>query len=455
MRELSRREFVRVASAGIAAATAGAGGELFGAADRRRRPNVLYVFADQMRASAMGCMGNPCVKTPNLDKLAREGMLLTNALSCSPVCSPYRAQLLTGRFGHHTGVIHNDIKLPDEEVTLPEVLKRGGYATGYIGKWHLNGDRQGFVKREDRQGWDYWAALACSHRYFKTRYYRDTPEPIPIDGYEPDVQTDLAIEFMRQNAGRPFCLAVSFGPPHNPYKAPAKCDIYDPVKVPLRPNVPKEKAKKWRPVIAQYYGLVTSLDANIGRMMRALAKLGLADDTVFCFSSDHGDMLGSQGHRLKQRPWEESINVPFILRYPRRIDAGQTRDTLFSSVDVMPTLLGLCGAPAPPNVDGLDLSPLLLGTGGEEPECVCFTNTHRGGGPGTDWRGIRTKQYMYAYHAEGDWVLYDLKADPYELKNLLGDPRHQVIRDRLRAALDAWREKTGDTAELAGKLRTK
>ncbi len=452
MRELSRREFIKFASAGIAAATAGAGSELCGAADRKRRPNVLYVFADQMRAAAMGCMGNTCVKTPNLDALAGQGLLLTNAMSCSPVCSPYRAQLMTGRYGHTTGVIHNDIKLPNTETTLPEMLKRAGYSTGYIGKWHLNGDRSGFVKPEDRQGWDYWAALACSHQYFKTRYFRDTPEPIPINGYEPDVQTDLAIEFIKQNRDRPFCLAVSFGPPHNPYRAPAKFDIYDPAKLPLRPNVPPGQAEKWRPQIAQYYGLVTSLDANIARMMKALETLGIAEDTIFCFSSDHGDMLGSQGHRLKQRPWEESVNVPFIMRYPRRLGPGRKSDVLLASVDVMPTLLGFCGATVPAGVQGRDLSGVLAGDGGDEPTMVYFANTHRGGGPGTDWRGIRTKRWKYAYHAKGDWVLYDLAADPYEMNNLIGDPKYKAKRDELRALLDARRKELGDKAELVGQL---
>jgi arylsulfatase A-like enzyme len=415
-----------------------------------------------MRFSALGCMGNAVVKTPHLDRLAEQGLLLENAFSCSPVCGPYRAQLMTGRYGHSTGVIKNDIKLPSEEITIAEVLKGAGYATGYIGKWHLSGgrvqpwgtpERAGYVNPEDRQGWDYWAALECKHRYYDTLYYLNSPEPVPVKGYEPEVQTDLAIEYMRQHRDRPFCLMLSYGPPHNPYLPPAAYDTYEPEEVPLRPNVPKDQEQTVRKNLAQYYGLVTSLDDNMGRLMQTLDELGLADNTIVCFSSDHGDMLGSQGHVAKQRPWEESIHIPFLLRYPRRIKAGQRRDTLFASVDVMPTLLGLCNAPIPAKVQGVDLSAHFLGRSNDAPAFVFFANTHHDNGPGSDWRGIRTKEWMYAYAAEGDWVLYNVSEDPYELNNLIGDPAHQAKRDDLRALLDTRRSELGDAAVLQGTLQ--
>jgi len=458
MKTLSRRQFIRHASTGIAAAALAAPGSLPGSEERDDRPNILYVFADQMRFSAMGCMGNTCVRTPHLDRLARQGLPFENAFSCAPICTPYRAQLMTGRYAQTTGIWRNDLKLPREEVSLADVLKAQGYATGYIGKWHLNGGRKrppgtpekaGFVPPEDRQGWDYWAGLECSHNYFTTKYYGDTVDPIPVRGYEPDVQTDLAIEFIRQNKRRPFCLMLSFGPPHNPYKPPGKHDTYRPADVPLRANVPREMEVVARETIAQYYGLVTSLDENVGRLMKSLDDLQIGERTVVCFTSDHGDMLYSHGQRLKQKPWEESIHVPFIMRYPERVRPGRKSDVLLASVDIMPTLLGLARAPIPANVDGVDLSPFLLGESNEEPEAVFLSNDPLGrNSPWTQWRGLRTKEWKYVLGAEGDWLLYNLRQDPYEMNNLVSDPGAKAIRDKLHAMLESRRHELHDVSEL-------
>jgi len=402
----------------------------------------------------MGCMGNQQVITPHLDKLASEGLLVTNAISCQPVCTPYRAQLLTGRYSHHTGVIHNDVRLPDGEVVISEIMKKRGYATGYIGKWHLAGYRRNPVDAKNRRGWDFWAVCNCSHEYFSTAYWlNDAESPTSVTGWEPDVQTDLAVEFIRKNKQHPFCLFVSFGPPHNPYKAPEKyVKRYEGRKLDPRPNVPKGKSGP----LLQYYAMITSLDECVGRISEALAAAGVAEDTVLCFSSDHGDMLGSQGQVLKQRPWEESINVPFILRYPNKVKAGQRPDWIVSTVDVMPTLLGLSGIPVPENLDGMDLSPLFRGKGGRERDAAFLFNVNAGAGPvpdGEGWRGIRTKEWIYAYHARGDWVMYGLKSDPYELKNLVDDPASAARKKELHAQLEAMRKQLGEALPMKGQLR--
>jgi len=458
MRTVSRREFVKIAAADVAAAAVAASARRAAAdAPAGKRPNILFVFADQMRFCAMGCMGNPTVRTPNLDRLASQGVLFTHAFSCTPLCTPYRAQLLTGRYGHATGMTTNDIKLPHEEITLAEALREKGYATGYIGKWHLNAGRrqpagtaegQGFIAPgADRAGFDFWAALECSHQYFKTKYYRDKPEPVPVDGYEPDVQTDLAIEFMKQHRAGPFLLMMSWGPPHNPYKPPEKYDLYKPEQVVLRPNVPAELADRARAEIAQYYGLVTSLDACMGRLMKTLDDLGIAGDTLVCFSSDHGDMLRSQGQTLKQRPWEESAHIPFIMRWPAKLPAGQKRDILINSVDVMPTLLGLAGAEVPPAVQGTNLAPALLGQSDREPEScyLALLVGRHGNSPSVgDWRAVRTKDWLYAACSEGDWLLYNVKDDPYELKNLVNDPACRPQKEKLRGMLLDWQKRIGD-----------
>ena len=448
MKTLTRRPFIKTAAAAMLVAATGS--QLFAAEKPPRRPNVVFVAADQMRAHAMGCMGNRQVITPHLDRLAGEGLLVTNAISCQPVCTPYRAQLLTGRYGYSTGVIHNDIRLPDTEVVISELMKKQGYATGYIGKWHLNENRNNPVDAKNRRGWDYWAVRNCSHAHHSPEYWlNDSTESIRVPGWEPDVQTELAIEFIEKHKQGPFCLFVSFGPPHNPYKAPEKyVEMYKGKKLTFRPNVPRGNMTS----LLEYYAMTTSLDTCMGRISDALANAGISEDTILIFTSDHGDMLGSQGHRLKQRPWEESINLPLIVRYPRKISKGQRRDWIVSSVDVMPTLLGLCDISIPSQVQGRDYSATFFGESDAQRDAAFLFNVHRGGGPGTDWRGIRTKQWIYAYHFSGDWVMYDLKNDPYQLKNLVDNPKFAAKKEELRNQLESMRKDLGEALPLEGRM---
>jgi arylsulfatase A-like enzyme len=448
MKTLSRQQFLKTASAAIPAVLATP--QAFSAPKAGKRPNIVFVFADQMRAEAMGCMGNKEVITPNLDRLAKDGLLVTNAISAQPVCTPYRSHLMTGRYGHSTGVIHNDLRMPDNETVIGELMKQQGYATGYIGKWHLAGNRDNPVDAKSRRGWDFWAVRNCSHQHSSPQYWlNDATEPVKVPGWEPDVQTDLAVEFIKKNKQAPFCLFLSFGPPHNPYVAPEEYTaMYKDKKLTARPNVPGGKTTN----LLQYYAMTTSLDVGVGRVRDALDEAGIADDTVLIFTSDHGDMLGSLGHRLKQRPWEESINIPFILRYPRKVQAGQRRDWIVSSVDVMPTLLGFCGIPIPPQVQGIDYSATFAGESDSERDAAFLFNVNNGSGPGPDWRGIRTKQWSYAYHFAGDWIMYDLKNDPYQLNNLIDNPKYATKKKELRQQLEAMRTTLGESIPLKGKL---
>ena len=417
--------------------------------DPATQPNIVFVIADQMRAHAMGAMGNDQVITPNLDRLAAEGVIISNAISGHPVCTPFRAQLMTGRYSHSTGVIVNDIRLPDDEVIFPEVLKQAGYTTGYIGKWHLSGDRNDPVDAISRRGWDYWAVRNVSHKHDQSVYWlNDSTQPTEVPGWEPDVQTDLAIEFIKDNKQKPFSLFLSFGPPHNPYPLVPQqyVDMYDGVKLLGRPNVASDNEETLR----LYYAAITSIDVNIGRLSQALEAAGLANNTIFVFTADHGDMLGSQGHRLKQRPWEESINIPFILRYPDKILAGQRKDWIVTTVDMMPTILGLSDIAIPKVVEGMDLSAVFEGTSDEQREEAFLFNVHKDGGPGTDWRGIRTKEWIYARHYRGDWVLYDLKNDPYELNNLINDTYYFAVKEELQQRLEAIRTRLGESLPMVG-----
>ena len=444
---LSRRSFLKgVAAAGPAILVQGQRARAANAS----KPNIIFVFADQMRGCAMGCAGNPQVKTPNMDKLAAQGVRFTNAYSYNPVCSPYRATLHTGRYSHCNGVMQNDVQLPLDSVTLPKVLKARGYKTAFVGKWHLHGGPRspGFVPPGPaRQGYDFWAANICQHDYFRTVYFRDTPEPIRMQAYEPDGFTDEALGFLKANKDGPFFLTLAWGPPHDPYVAPPDyMKRYRQDDIQFRPNVPKElkgMAASDAKQIAGYYAATTNCDWNLGRLMAALDGLGIAEDTVLIFSSDHGDMLGSQGQSRKCRPWEESANVPFLLRYPRRGGSGATSDVLFNSVDIMPTLLSLAGAPVPECVQGRDLSFAALGKKGAEPPSLClgFYAVWQGLIP---WRAVVTKDWKYARNERGPWLLYDRRNDPFEQKNLVDDAGFTARRDELDRELAGWMARTGD-----------
>lgn len=440
---MSRRQFL--AKSAAAAAVTLASPMIIVSSSSVRPPNILFVFADQMRAQALRCMGNRQIQTPNFDRMAAEGVLFTNAFSGYPLCSPYRAMLLTGTYCQSNGVVTNDVALPAGQTTIAEVLKRHGYQTGYIGKWHLEWNRNPFVPKERRQGFDYWAVRNCDHQYFDSFVCMDTPEPVPLPGFEPDRQTDLAIDFIRTRKSQPFCLFLSWGPPHDPYIAPENyLALYDASKIIQRPNVRGD----YRKALAAYYAMVTNLDDNFGRLMHALDETNLAEDTILVFTSDHGDMLGSQGHELKQRPWEESIHVPFILRYPRRVKRPLVTDVLMNAVDIMPTLLGLAGVEIPGSVQGEDLSRFVLGECGSRPESVflqnilpCHHAVETNIGP---WRGVRTARYTYARWRDSGWVLYDNALDSYQMKNLIDKPEASALQERLEKELQRWFVRTKD-----------
>lgn len=275
-----------------------------------------------------------------------------------------------------------------------------------------------------------------------------------MPGYVPDGATKLATDFIEENSAKPFCLFLSWGCPHPAYDPPKKhADMYDAAKLKQRPNV---EGDTFRETLGLYYGAITALDDNIGKLMASLEKAGVAEDTIICFSSDHGDMMGSHGRIGKNVPWEESIHVPFILRYPRKVKSGAKSDMLLSTVDIMPTLLGLCEAPVPKSVQGLNLSQQVLGKGGKKPESVLIERVIAGKEPGMpvqEWRGVRTARYTYARGKNTPWLLYDNAADPYQQKNLIGKPEAKSVQDKLDAELKGWLKKVGDDFATADQWR--
>ncbi len=408
------------------------------------KPNILVVIADQWRAEACGYAGNPDVKTPNLDRLHRQCIDFPNAVASVPVCCPSRASFLTGQRALTHGVFLNDVLLAPTATTLAKVLRAAGYDTGLIGKWHLNGDgRSAFIPRERRQGFDYWKALECTHDYNRSFYYADGPEKLEWEGYDAAAETLDAQQYLRDHARsvKPFLLFLCWGPPHDPYQtAPQQYQaLYENRLLKLRPSVPAEFAEKARKMLAGYYAHCTALDDCVGRLRQTLQESGLASNTILVFTSDHGDMLGSHGQRNKQQPYDESIRVPLLLAWPAGLGLkAARRDVLLATEDLMPTLLGLSGVAIPQTVEGRDYSDYLRG--GKNPaDDVALVSCPAPFGQwirkvgGREYRGIRTIRYTYVRDLSGPWLLFDNQVDPYQQRNLAGQPEQA----RLQAELDS------------------
>ncbi len=449
------------------------------------QPNLVFVFADQLRARATPCYGNEQVSMPNLERLADDGAILDNAISTYPVCSPYRGMALTGRYPMRNGTVFNDTGLRDDLPTVATACREQGYHTGYIGKWHLEWNRDPYVPPERRQGFEYWAVRNCAHDYTDSFYYDTDGERHELPGYEPEAQTELALEYVDDHQEEPFCLFLSLGPPHDPYDdVPDRfADRFPPEEIELPENVAErdvaeellatdesdlteeqtERREYFRNVVESderlrrewlqgYYAHTTALDECLGRLLDGLEECGLTDDTIVVFTSDHGDMLGSHRMASKQMPHEESIHVPFVARYPGEIPAGHRNDALFSPVDVMPTLLSLAGLDCP-EVDGWDAADILTGEAGDRRDALLLMKLFPGGNPWmangvTPWRGVRTERYTYARLLDrGPWLLYDNEEDPEQLDNKIDDPEYSHVRRRLERRLKELLDEAGDPGE--------
>ncbi len=415
----------------------------------QEKPNLIFVFADQWRAEAVGYAGNKQVMTPAIDKFASEAVVFTNAISTFPVCTPYRATLMTGQYplSHH--VIYNDKPLKSEAVCIAEVYKEAGYHTAYIGKWHINGgDRTAFIPEERRQGFDYWKVLECTHDYNNSWYWDNDDQKKRWDGYDAIAQTSDAIQYIKQqNSDEPFILFLSWGPPHGPYQiAPEKYrDQYgDPGKIVLRPNVPADKEEVARETIAGYYAHIAALDDCFDALMKTVKERDLDKNTIVVFTSDHGDMLYSHGMQKKQKPWNESVTVPFVIHAPgNHFGAGRVIDMPIGTPDLMPTLLGLSGIPIPESVEGDDYSDIICGRkeatdAAKLIMCPVPFGQGRYSNGGREYRGMRGVRYTYVEDLNGPWLLYDNAEDPYQLSNLVNNHKFQEVQEQL--AKELWSE---------------
>jgi len=431
----------------------GAAAPAFG--QRARRPNIVYILADEWRAQATGYNGDPNVRAPALDRLAGQSVRFETAVSGLPVCCPYRASLLTGQYPLTNGVFINDVELKPKGVTMGEAFTRAGYRTGYIGKWHLYGSPKGeyerrlaYIPPEKRFGFDYWKACECTHEYNRSLYYEgNDPQPKYWPGYDAFAQTDDACGFIERQAkaSDPFCLVLSLGPPHFPLQtAPEKYRaMFEGRAIELRKNVPANLRTEAAANLRGYYAHMAALDECFDRLLGTLDRTRTAEDTIVVFTSDHGDMMQSQGLTTKLHPWDESIRVPFLVRYPRRLGTKPRRiRTPLNTPDIFPTLLGLSGLGIPDSVEGADRSGLMRGDreAAEDRGTLLelpapITEARRYGFAA--YRGLRTRQYTYVRSIGGPWLLYDNREDPYQMHNLIGKPEARDLQARLERDLTA------------------
>jgi arylsulfatase A-like enzyme len=454
---ISRREFLQRSICAGTALSMATSSQIMGkqTPGPEDKPNIVFVLTDQWRAQATGYAGDPNVKTPHLDALATNSINFENAVSVCPVCTPYRASLMTGRYPLSTGMFMNDLYLPSDELCMAEIFKGAGYNTGYIGKWHL--DRHGrdtYIPKERRQGFDYWKVLERTHEYNESYYYAgDDQTKRKWDGYDAFAQTEDAQEYIRGHAkkDKPFLLFMAYGGPHFPHHtAPKELKKLYPVdEIKLRPNVPEEMKNLARKEAQGYYAHCTALDGCIGDLLKTLEEIGAAENTIFVFTSDHGEMLGSQGQvpKEKQRPWDESILVPFLLRYPVACgNQGRKVTTLINTPDILPTLLSLAGIKVPSSVEGEDLSRLVLNKKTDEDRAALVMTVYPFAGyySGKAFRGIRTSRYTYVRSSEGPWLLYDNQVDPYQMKNLVGMAEYARLQKKLEDKLQSKLKQTSD-----------
>lgn len=458
---------------------------------RNSKPNLLYVLADQLRYQSCGHAGDPRARTPNLNAFAREGVDFRNAISGHPVCAAYRASLFTGKYTTSTGMVINELRINPNHECIGHALTRSGYDTSYIGKWHLWANQLG--NHDDpknsftppgpyRLGFDgFWASYGFHHEYYKGYYHTDSPEKIPCEGYEPDVQTDLAIERIEHHSrgDRPFAVFLSVGTPHSPLRADnvppeylrmfaedtelhefdyppnykPEDDPYSDNWGKFRPPDSRGQLPNWMRV---YYAMTANLDWNFGRLMKALDKAGVRENTIVVFTSDHGEMFGAQGRLAKNIFYEEAVRVPFLMRLPGRTPEGRVSDACLNTVDIMPTLLSAMDLPIPSQVEGTDLSHCAFGKPGPEPEAALLQNTGACASwdPGFEWRAVRNKRHTFAiYRRDGKELLFDNRTDPYQMRNLADDPAHRDVKEHLRSVMKQRMEAIGDTNESSAWYR--
>jgi len=412
------------------------------------RPNLLIIHTDQQSFWTLGCYGGTVVETPNIDRLAAGGALFNNFFTNSAVCTPSRGCFVTGRYPSSHGAYTNNISLNRDEVTFAEVLRREGYRTGYVGKWHLDGDpRPGWVHPERSMGFEDARYMFNRGHWKKVEDFpmnkKDQPvvHPYSVIGdeatYATDWLTNKTLAFLDVEDDRPFCHMLSLPDPHGPVQVRAPYDtMFAPEDMPLPRTFHPENLPDWalelqekspwgvgkpdreerlRKFLALYYGEVKLIDDSVGRIIDVLAEKRLLENTIVVFTTDHGEYAGEQGIHAKNELYETAYRIPMIVHWPDGIQPGTRVDSVMSTVDFQPTLLGLMGVDACGREEGRDGSGFLRGEDRAWEDYAFFHHsTHARA-------GIFTREYELALVEGRDGILFDRIADPDQTRNLFGD----------------------------------
>ncbi len=470
----------------------------------KRQPNIIFIMADDHASHALSCYGSKINRTPNLDRLAKEGMRFDNCFCTNSICAPSRAVILTGKYSHLNGVIDNRVEFDGSQQTFPKMLQRCGYETAIIGKWHLKSKPTGF---------DYWDILPGQGAYHNPVMIK-MGQRQKYSGYVSDIITDKCLNWLKERKGdKPFCLMCHHKAPHRnwqPDESHAK--MYEDVDIPepatfnddyktrsdaareqemtiehhLTPSdlkvQPPEKltseerskwntkgihGEYWRPsaeltgealkrwkyqrYIKDYLRCVTSIDDNVGRLLDYLERSRLAENTIVIYTSDQGFFLGEHGWFDKRFMYEESLRMPLLVRYPREIKDGLVSDDIVLNLDFAPTLLDFAGVAKPADMQGRSLRPLLQGQRPRDWRTSMYYHycEYPGGHSVKRHYGVRTKHYklIHFYYDIDAWELYDLQKDPNELSNVYNDLPYADVVKQLKAELKHLRNKFKDTEE--------
>jgi arylsulfatase A-like enzyme len=422
--------------------------------------NILFIFTDQQQRYALGCMGNPNVDTPNLDRVAERGVLFRRCYSNDPICGPFRGSLLTGQYTSRCGVVNNGDPLPAGVTTFADAFNGAGFTTSWVGKWHLGGNGNGPIAKSLQGGFQRFIGYQCYNGFHQDVCFHDHDGvEHRFDRHRTDVTTDLAIKELDEisQGDQPFMLMMSYQAPHYPEQpAPEYAEMYQGREIVRRPNcqeidpfTPTFSPRSPRPVegdpdfqrygnnldeyIRLYNAMCTQIDANVGRLVDALERLGVDDNTMIVFTSDHGDMQGSHGLKNKCLPHEESAGTPLIIYVPG-LPGGRVTEGLVSGIDLMPTCLELAGINPVDSVDGQSIAPYLRG----ETETTCEAVFSERG----NWCMIVKDGWKLAAERQDDGLaptfMTHLDADPYELQNRVEDPSVSGLRKELLVQLTSW-----------------
>jgi arylsulfatase A-like enzyme len=426
-----------------------------------RKPNFLFIYTDDQRWDAMSVVQRdqgerarfPWFQTPNMDRIATEGVRFRNAFVTLSLCAPSRAAFLTGRYNHLNGVANNHTFFPADNVTHATLLRAAGYATAYIGKWHMGGERG------QRPGFDYSASFIGQGKYVDCPF-EINGKPTPTTGWVDDVSTDYAINYIKEHRDKPFDMVIGFKACHGPFDPPERARgrfagkkaravpnmavhaiYHDAEETPkARANAEAAKTAGDVDINLNYFRCISAADDNVGKLLKCLDDLGIAENTVVIFASDNGFYNGEHQLGDKRSCYDESLRIPMLVRYPKNVPKGKVRDEMVLNIDLAPTLLEFAGVSIPSTFQGKSWVPLLENKS-------------------TSWRKSFLAEYFYerpytttptvlsvrtdtakliTYPGHDQWTeLFDLVHDPYEIKNLVQDPASQKLLEQMKSELQA------------------